>query len=192
MRQMLQEEPRMKLRAILVSLLLGVFVISACAFAAETKPAPEPQAPTLDETIKWLSDKLSASGGYSCTGTRIDYKCLERGKGTAVILSLGEYHTYTIPLSDLKAPEVSGPKGTKDCPKDRIYTLLLSTKNGQKSIRASSAIMRYSDGAWRDSGERSIEQTSDQSIFFTDKDTAERVRKAFDHAIKLARSEELF
>src|SRR5262249_50820816 len=137
--------------------LLGALalLLSTCifVFGQTEQPKQEKDSPTLDETIKWLSQKLPALAAYEGkekTGTTITQRVVSvTFDGSACTLSMqmeivlasgfrnDESATYVFSLASLDPENISVERSKlgSEPPK---YDLILNAKGGKKAIKRTS------------------------------------------------------
>ena len=171
-------------------------LLSACIFAFGQAEQPKQQdTPTLDETVKWLTQELPALAAYegksngntvtlgvvsatfdgsSCTlSTQMDMT-LAGGVRT------NDSVTYVFSLASLDPEKILVERLTADTNPPK-YDLMINAKDEKKAIKRTASV-RYGRSVHRNYAD----MTSRLTLSFDSGETAHRFEKAFKHAAKLS------
>lgn len=181
-------------KALGLFILFGFLLLPLSLPTAQTPAPAQEKAPSLADTADWLKDKLTVYANYSKDkGQDIDLTKVEEVSFNGCTLSfkkikklttegfstLDSQVTYTIVLGDLDPAKV---KVETDKETNRGF-ISLYTVDEKKKIQLrvrSSVVGSYMDKSGLD---------SEVSILFRDAVVAERVAKAFAHAIQLCKGQ---
>jgi hypothetical protein len=155
---------------------------SADTKASKDETPRENDTPSLADTMDWLKEKFASGSIKTGTVEKTNNRLIV---GDGCTIKIDTYHAfianalvyeYTVPLADMKPSYTAYPGGEQP----RFRTTLSLDANGRKIYTVDEKGVKRGD--------------NDNSIFFdvTDQDTADRIGKAFVHAIKLCKQKQIF
>lgn len=170
------------------SVLVGCLLTTSVLFATGAQPAQEQQQPSLEETVKWLTEKLPVSAGWSegemsrkmdlveFQGCTLTYRLSQRA-------TIGGIANVVIPLADIDPDAVKvthTPDDSVSMKTQAHYQCLLKTKASRNLIKLSFSIV--ASGRTHLFSDSPVSETM---IPFSDEATAQRFVKALAHAATL-------
>jgi hypothetical protein len=176
-----------------------LLLINIFAFAQTEQSKQQTDSPTLDETVKWLSQQLPALAAYegrlktSAITLRVISAAFEGQSCTlvqrqeiitsgSVTISNVENRTYIFSLATLDPEKISVERMKVDCEPPK-YDLTLNTKGEKKAIRYTNISKTTMLSPYK-----SESMTNSLILGFDSEETARRFEKAFEHAAKLAQA----
>lgn len=177
-------------RRIMLALVLGCMALSPVRSLAQEAKEPAP-SPTLEETFRWLKEKIEAHAGHTTESqaSKIFYSYkVTKAEGTTLTFVRTMQHSifgekpsisdFTSTVNLAKASVAEKPNqgnAPLDQKMTKIYTVVIVADVQLEVTRKDQPPIRKT--------------LSSAQIEFTDEDMANRVVKALQHAVKLAKTQ---
>lgn len=183
-------------------------IVGLFSFAVGARQSQEQQQPSLEETMKWLSEKLENEGGFiegnvsekidliDFQGCTVGYRWTRLERFAGVAIGIWTKQSFPLTAIDPDSVKVVLLRGHHQC--------ALTTLNNAKKIKATdgpilppTATVREMDSANQKALIRSADTLpkligsnldSEVRIPFAEKDIAERFAKALTHAVMLCKA----